>query len=42
MDVAFHKRVLVWQAEHPNVTWAFWIVVWVIVLALLFWPRATA
>jgi hypothetical protein len=20
--VAFHKRVLEWQAEHPNITWA--------------------
>jgi hypothetical protein len=27
MDVSFHKRILEWQAEHPNVTWAFWIVV---------------
>ena len=35
----FHKRILQWQAEHPNITWAFWGVVWAIVLILLFWPK---
>ncbi len=36
--MTFHKRILQWQAEHPNITWAFWGVVWAIVLILLFWP----
>ena len=36
----FHKRILQWQAEHPTITWAFWGVVWAIVLILLFWPGA--
>lgn len=36
-----HKRILEWQAAHPNITWVFWGVVWAIVLALLFWPRTT-
>ncbi len=39
--MAFHKRILEWQAENPTVTWIFWIVVWAIVFALLFWPRKT-
>jgi hypothetical protein len=33
-----HERILRWQAEHPTITWIFWIVVWVVVLALLFKP----
>ena len=37
--MAFHKRILEWQAEHPTVTWIFWIAVWGIVIALLFWPK---
>jgi hypothetical protein len=37
--MTFHKRILQWQAEHPNITWAFWGVVWAIVLILLFLPR---
>ena len=37
-----HKRLLEWQAEHPNITWAFWIIVWLIVLSILFWPRLAA
>jgi hypothetical protein len=37
--MTFHKRILEWQVEHPNITWAFWIVVWAIVLAVLLWPR---
>jgi hypothetical protein len=37
--MTFHKRILQWQAEHPNITWAFWGVVWAIVLILLFWPK---
>ena len=37
--MAPHKKILQWQAEHPTVTWLFWVVVWAIVLAILFWPR---
>ena len=37
--MTFHKRILHWQAEHPNITWAFWGVVWAMVLILLFWPK---
>ncbi|MHC4816259.1 MAG: hypothetical protein ACYTFN_24665 [Planctomycetota bacterium] len=40
--MSIHKRILHWQAEHPNITWAFWIVVWSIVLFLLFWPQKSA
>jgi hypothetical protein len=39
--MTFHKRILEWQAEHPNITWVFWIVVWTIVGMLIFWPRKT-
>jgi hypothetical protein len=34
--MTFHKRILQWQADHPNITWAFWGLVWAIVLVLLF------
>jgi hypothetical protein len=34
-----HKRILEWQAAHPHITWAFWIVVWAIVLAIIVWPE---
>jgi len=37
--VTFHKRILEWQAAHPNITWVGWGIVWAIVLALLFWPQ---
>jgi len=37
--VTFHKRILEWQADHPNITWVGWGIVWAIVLVLLFWPR---
>ena len=40
--MAVHKRILEWQAEHPNITWVFWIVVWTGVLVLLFYPRRAA
>jgi hypothetical protein len=30
---------LVWQAEHPTITWVAWGIVWAIVLAALLWPR---
>jgi hypothetical protein len=36
-----HKRILEWQAAHPNVTWLGWGVVWAIVLYLLLWPTPT-
>jgi hypothetical protein len=37
--VTFHKRILEWQADHPNITWIGWGIVWAIVLMLFFWPR---
>ena len=37
-DMAIHKRILEWQAAHPNITWVFWGIVWAIVLTMLFWP----
>jgi hypothetical protein len=33
-----HKKILEWQAAHPNITWIGWGIVWAIVLVLLFWP----
>jgi len=33
------KNILLWQAEHPAITWAAWGIVWAIVLLALFWPR---
>jgi hypothetical protein len=33
------KKILLWQAEHPVITWAAWGIVWTIVLLALFWPR---
>ncbi len=33
-----HKQILQWQAEHPTITWAFWIIVWIVVLVLMFKP----
>ena len=38
--VMLHKRILEWQAEHPNITWIGWGIVWAIVLIILFWPDA--
>lgn len=37
-----HKRILQWQADHPNITWFVWGIVWLIVLILLFWPSSNA
>ncbi len=37
--MAIHKRILEWQAAHPNITWIGWGIVWAVVLAILFWPR---
>ncbi len=37
--MTIHKRILKWQADHPNITWIGWGIVWMIVLVLLFWPR---
>jgi hypothetical protein len=37
--MTFHKRILEWQAAHPNITWVGWGIVWAIVLVLLFWPH---
>ena len=37
----FHKDILEWQAAHPNITWLFWGIVWVIVLFILLWPTPT-
>jgi len=39
--MTFHKRILEWQAEHPTITWIFWIVVWTMVCVIIFWPRKT-
>ena len=39
--MTLHKRILEWQAEHPTITWIFWIVIWAIVIVLLFWPQKT-
>ncbi len=35
-----HKRILEWQAAHPNFTWIAWGIVWAIVLAILLWPES--
>ncbi len=35
-----HRKILDWQAEHPTATWIGWGIVWLIVLAVLFWPAA--
>jgi len=37
--MTIHKKILEWQAAHPNTTWIGWGIVWLIVLAILFWPR---
>ncbi len=37
-----HKRILEWQAEHPTITWIFWIIVWALVLVVLFKPGKLA
>jgi hypothetical protein len=37
--MALHKKVLEWQAAHPNITWIGWGIVWAIVLAIMLWPR---
>jgi hypothetical protein len=34
----FHKRILECHAEHPTITWIFWIIVWILVLIVLFKP----
>ena len=39
--VAFHKRILEWQAAHPTTTWIAWGIVWTVVPVLFFWPRTT-
>jgi hypothetical protein len=41
ISIMLHKRILEWQAAHPNVTWLGWGVVWAIVLYLLLWPTPT-
>lgn len=38
INVKFHQRILQWQADHPNITWLVWGIVWLIVLILLFRP----
>jgi hypothetical protein len=37
--MAIHKKILEWQAAHPNITWVGWGIVWVVVLTILLWPR---
>jgi hypothetical protein len=39
--MAIHKKILEWQADHPNITWIGWGIVWAIVLSLLLWPSKT-
>ncbi len=34
-----HKRILEWQAAHPNVTCLGWGIVWLCVLLVIFWPK---
>ena len=36
--MTWHRDILRWQADHPNITWAFWVIVWGLVVVLLFWP----
>jgi hypothetical protein len=38
--MVIHKRILEWQAAHPIITWAFWGIVWAIVLVVLLRPQA--
>lgn len=37
--MTIHKRILEWQARHPIITWAFWGIVWAVVLVILFRPQ---
>ena len=37
--MAIHRKILEWQAAHPNITWFGWGIVWMVVLAILLWPR---
>ena len=45
---SFHKRILVWQAENPTITWIGWGIVWGVVIFLFVWlllaqtPRSVA
>lgn len=36
MDI--HRKILEWQAAHPDITWILWGIVWLIVFYLLFRP----
>jgi hypothetical protein len=40
--MTFHRQILQWQADHPVITWIFWIVVWTLVLLMLFKPAGLA
>jgi hypothetical protein len=40
--MTFHKRILEWQAAHPNITWLGWGIVWVVVLAVIGTERTGA
>jgi hypothetical protein len=35
--MTFHKRILEWQAAHPNITWIGWGIVWGVVIFLFIW-----
>lgn len=37
--MAIHRKILEWQAEHPNVTWIGWGIVWALVFAAVLWPK---
>ena len=39
LSMPFLKNILDWQAEHPNITWIGWGVIWAGVLGLFFWPQ---
>ena len=40
--MAFHKKILQWQADNPTITWVFWIIIWLIVFLVLFKPTGTS
>jgi hypothetical protein len=39
--MTWHRDILQWQADHPNITWAFWVIIWALVVVLLFWPSVS-
>lgn len=39
--MTLHRRILIWQANHPVITWMVWGIVWLVVLGLLLWPDSS-